>query len=67
VGLLSTANEDQMMVDYSEGYLELKRLVDEAWRLILEQRFAEARALCDEIVVTARLTKAQIGAQHEPE
>ena len=64
-----------MMVDYSEGYLELKRLVDEAWQLILDQNpgkevaryAAEARALCDEIVVTARLTKAQIGVQHEPE
>jgi hypothetical protein len=68
VGLLQNATDkDQMMVDYSEGYLELKRLVDEAWQLILDQKFAEARALCDEIVVTARLTKAQIGVQHEPE
>jgi hypothetical protein len=56
-----------MMVDYSQGYLELKRLVDEVWKLIQENKFGEARALCDEIVVTARLTKAQIGAQHEPE
>ena len=53
------------MVGYSEGYLELKRLVDKAWQLILDQKFAEARSLCDEIVVTARLTKAQIGVQHD--
>lgn len=53
------------MVDYSEGYLEMKKLVDQVWSLILDQKFAEARALCDEIVVTARLTKAKIGAQHD--
>jgi hypothetical protein len=53
-----------MMTDYSEGYLGMKKLVDQVWALILQQRFAEARALCDEIVVTARLTKAQIGVQH---
>jgi hypothetical protein len=68
VGLFqNTTDKDQMMVDYSEGYLKIKQLVDQVWQLILEQRFAEARALCDEIVVEARLTKAQIGAQHEPE
>jgi soluble cytochrome b562 len=66
VGLLQNpTNKDPMMVDYSEGYLELKQLVDKAWQLILDQKFAEARALCDEIVVTARLTKAQIGVQHD--
>lgn len=53
------------MNDYSEGYLGMKRLVDQVWQLIIEHRFAEARALCDEIVVEARLTKAQIGAQHD--
>lgn len=51
------------MIDYSEGYLELKKLVDDVWRAILKQRFVEARALCDDLVVTARLTKAQLGAQ----
>lgn len=55
------------MVDYVEGYLELKRQVDEVWKLILENKFAEARRACDQIVVEARLTKAQIGAQHEDE
>ena len=55
------------MVDYSEGYLNMKRLVDEVWKLILTNKFSEARALCDKIVVEARLTKAQIGVQHEPE
>jgi hypothetical protein len=51
------------MIDYSEGYLALKRLVDEVWDAILEQRYGDARALCDQIVVEARLTKAQVGAQ----
>lgn len=53
------------MNDYSQGYLEMKRLIDQVWQLILDQKFGEARALCDEIVVTARLTKAQIGVQHD--
>lgn len=55
------------MNDYSQGYLDMKRLVDEVWKLILANKFGEARALCDEIVVTARLTKAQIGVQHGDE
>ena len=55
------------MNDYSQGYLEMKRLVDEVWKLILENKFSEARALCDKIVVEARLTKAQIGVQHGDE
>lgn len=53
------------MIDYAEGHHQLKKLVDQVWQLLLEQRFAEARALCDEIVVEARLTKAQIGVQHD--
>jgi soluble cytochrome b562 len=65
VGLFSTANKDQMMVDYSEGYLEMKRQVDLVWKLLLENRFAEARAACDMVVVEARMTKAKIGAQHD--
>ena len=56
-----------MMNDYSEGYLEMKRRVDEVWQLILENRFSEARLACDAIVVEARLTKAMIGAQHPKE
>ena len=51
------------MIDYSEGYTELKRLVDEVWKAMVDQRFSDARALCDQIVVEARITKAQIGAQ----
>ena len=54
------------MIDYSEGYLELKRLVDDVWQALLEQRYADARELCSDMVVTARLTRAQIGAQFTP-
>lgn len=51
------------MIDYAEGYTELKRLVDDVWKAMVDQRFSDARALCDQIVVEARITKAQIGAQ----
>jgi hypothetical protein len=54
------------VVDYSGPYLELKRLVDAVWQAVLEQRFDEARAMCDSAVVETRLLKAQIGAQHGP-
>lgn len=55
------------MIDYAEGYTELKRLVDAVWQAMIDQRFSDARALCDQIVVEARLTKAQIGAQTREE
>jgi len=54
------------VVDYSGPYLELKRLVDAVWQAVIEQRFDEARAMCDLAVVEARIMKAQIGAQHGP-
>lgn len=43
----------------------MKRQVDLVWKLLLEGRFAEARAACDMVVVEARMTKAKIGAQHD--
>jgi hypothetical protein len=58
--------EKLQVVDYSGPYLELKRLVDAVWQAVLEQRFDDARALCDLAVVEARLMKAQIGVQHGP-
>jgi len=54
-------------VDYSGPYLELKQGVDAVWRAILEQRFRDARAMCDEMVVHSRLLKAQIAVQHPKE
>lgn len=54
-------------VDYSGPYLELKQGVDAVWRAILEQRFRDARVLCDEIVAQSRLLRAQIAVQHPKE
>jgi hypothetical protein len=55
------------VVDYSGPYLELKRLTDQVWQAVLEQRFDDARALCDLAVVEARILKAQIAVQHPKE
>lgn len=55
------------MIDYSEGCTEMKRLADEIWRAVIDHRYAEARELCNEVVVMARLTKAQIAVQTRPE
>lgn len=55
------------MNDYSQGVIEMKRLVDALWKALIEQRFTDARELCNELVVAARLTKAQIGAQTRDE
>jgi len=55
------------MIDYAESHHRMKKLVDQVWQLLLQQQFSEARALCDTIVVEARLTKAQIAAQHPKE
>jgi hypothetical protein len=54
------------VVDYSGPYLELKRLVDAVWQAVMEQRFDEARVMCDLAVVETRLLKAQIGVQSGP-
>jgi hypothetical protein len=55
------------VVDYSQLHLQLKAGVDAIWRAILEQRFSDARAMCDEMVVQSRLLKAQIAVQHPKE
>ena len=51
------------MIDYSEGYLNLKKLIDDLWNAMLRDEAGQARVICDCIVVEARLTKAKIGAQ----
>tara|TARA_R110000868_G_scaffold86778_3_gene243271 strand:- start:377 stop:556 length:180 start_codon:yes stop_codon:yes gene_type:complete len=53
------------MIDYSEGYLNLKKLVADLWDALNHGDPGQARVICDCIVVEARLTKAQIGAQQE--
>jgi hypothetical protein len=53
------------MIDYSEGYLNLKRLVSDFWDAVLTNDTELAKTICDCIVVEARLTKAQLGVQQE--
>jgi len=55
------------MIDYSEGYLNLKRFVFELYEAMQHNNSTLAREICDQIVVEARLTKAQIGAQGKDE
>ena len=55
------------MIDYSEGCTEMKRLADAIWQAMLDHKPLEAKELCNEIVVMARLTKAQIAVQTRPE
>ena len=51
--------------DYSEGYLNLKRMVDEIWQAIMANDMTRARDICAATVVEARLLRHQIGLQSE--
>ena len=53
------------VVDYSEGYLNLKRMVDEIWQAIMANDMARARDICAATVVEARMLRHQIGIQSE--
>jgi len=53
------------VVDYSEGYLNLKRMVDEIWQAIMDNDMERARDICAATVVEARLLRHQIGLQSE--
>jgi len=53
------------MIDYSEGCHELKVLVNDLYEACISNRYTDAKALCDKIVVVARITRAQIGVQAE--
>lgn len=53
------------MNDWAEGHHALKELVKDLYEAMLWQRTTNAREICDKIVVEARLTKAQIGAQSD--
>ena len=53
------------VVDYSEGYLNLKRMVDEIWQAIIKNDMTRARDICAATVVEARLLRHQIGIQSE--
>lgn len=51
------------MIDYSEGHLLMSRLLDELYEACISKEYLKARELCDQIVVTARMTRAQITIQ----
>lgn len=53
------------VVDYSEGYLNLKRMVDEIWQAIMANDLGRARDICAATVVEARMLRHQIGIQSE--
>ena len=55
------------MVDYSEGLLALKGLVDSLHRSLLERDPASARDICAQIVAEARLVDKQIVIQFPKE
>lgn len=55
------------MVDYSEGVLELRRLIDVLHRSLLERDPASARDICAQIVAEARLVDKQIVIQFPKE
>jgi hypothetical protein len=55
------------MVDYSEGILNLKKLVDSLHRVLLERDPMGARDMCAQIVAEARLVDKQVVLQFPKE
>jgi hypothetical protein len=53
------------MIDYSEGYLNLRRMVEELWRATNERNFMRARELCSDITVEARMLRNQLVIQDD--
>ena len=53
------------MIDWSEGHHQLKSLVAWLYQELLNGNYNEARTICDNIVVEARLTRAKIREQGE--
>jgi len=53
------------MIDYSEGYLNLKRMVEELWTATNERNFMRARELCSDITVEARMLRNQLVIQDD--
>lgn len=53
------------MVDYSEGYINLKQMVDRIWIAIMDNDMARARELCTAATTEARLLGHQIGLQSD--
>lgn len=55
------------MIDYSEGHWLLKTLVHEMYEACLKNDYAKAKEICDQIVVNARITRAQLTIQEQKE
>lgn len=55
------------MVDYAEGVLELRRLIEALHRSLLEKDVVTARDVCAQIVAEARLVDKQIVVQFPKE
>jgi hypothetical protein len=53
------------MIDYSEGYLKLKRMVEDLWIATNARDFRRARELCSEITVEARMVRNQLVIQDD--
>lgn len=53
------------MIDYSEGYLNLKRMVEELWAATNDRNFMRARELCSDITVEARMLRNQLVIQDD--
>jgi hypothetical protein len=53
------------MIDYAEGYLKLKGLVEDIWQAIMDRDMQRARELCSDATVEARMLRQQITLQDE--
>lgn len=53
------------MIDYAEGYLKLKGLVEDIWQAIMDRDMQRARELCSDATVEARMLRQQITIQDE--
>jgi len=53
------------MIDWVEGHQKVRELTGKMYEAMLVGDFQKAIEICDEMIVEVRLTRAQIGAQHE--
>ena len=53
------------MLDWVEGYLEMKKKVSQIQMLMNQKRFDEAESVCFELIGDARLTYNQIRLQND--
>lgn len=51
------------MIDWAEGQLKMKQLVQELYETMLQQDTVNAKDICEQIIVEARITRAMIASQ----